>query len=65
MSSSSSALFTPYRAVGLVCAGEGLSVQHLGSASFLATPLGGAYQVYECAHLGLAFVSRQVPATLT
>ena len=61
----SSALFSPYRAVGLVTSGHGLSVQALGAATFLTTPVGRGYQVYDLAHLELAFVSRQVPAVIT
>jgi len=60
----SSSLFTPYRAVGLVTSGSGVSLQALGSATFLTTPVGRGYQVYDLAHLELAFVSRQVPATI-
>lgn len=61
---SSSALFAPYRAVGLVTSGEGLSLQSLGSETFLTTPAGRGYQVYNTAHLELSFVSRQVPTTI-
>jgi hypothetical protein len=59
----SSALFAPYRAVGLVTGpGEGLSLQTLGSHAFLTTPAGRGYQVYDLAHLELSFASRQVPS---
>ena len=60
----SSALFAPYRAVGLVTAGEGLSLQSLGTATFLSTPVGRGYQLYDTAHLELVFVSRQIPSNI-
>ena len=60
----SSALFAPYRAVGLITSGEGVSPQSLGSETFVTTPAGRGYQVYNTAHLELSFVSRQVPSAV-
>lgn len=62
---SSSALFTPYRTLGLVCDGQQQCLQHLGSETFLTTSIGRAFQVYNCRHLGLAIVSQPIPETIT
>jgi U3 small nucleolar RNA-associated protein 21 len=60
-----SALFTPYRAVGLVTGGEQQCMHHLGSASFLVTSVGRAFQVYDCAHLGVSLVSKRIVDEIT
>lgn len=61
----SSALFVPYRTLGLVCDGLQQCVQHLGTETFLTTSIGHAFQVYNCRHLGLAIVSQPIPESIT
>lgn len=63
----SSALFNSYRHVGLVCGGTGTqsSLYGLGEDVFFATPIGRAYQVYNCDHLTVCMVSRLIPSTIS
>jgi U3 small nucleolar RNA-associated protein 21 len=61
----SSALFAPYRTVGLVCDGAQQHVHTLGTATFFATPIGKAFQVFNCDHLTLAMVSRPIDQKIT
>jgi hypothetical protein len=60
-----SALFAPYRAIGLVCGGDQQCLHALGSATFFVTSVGRAFQVYDCAHLGIALVSKRIGDDIT
>ena len=57
----SSALFSAYRTVGLVCDGAQMALQSLGKDTFFATSIGNAFQVFNTEHLTLALVSRVIP----
>ncbi len=57
----SSALFAPFKAAGLVCDGTQLTLQSLGKESFLTTPAGRSFLVYNLDKLSVALVSRQCP----
>ena len=54
-----SALFAPYRTIGLVCDGAQMCTQALGTETFFYASVGRAFHVYKCDHLGLSLVSRQ------
>lgn len=62
---SSSALFAPYRAIGLVCDGKQLFMHNQGSQSFVTTSIGKAFQIWRTDHLTLSFVSSQIPYNIT
>ena len=61
----SSALFSAFRTVGLVCGGTQNAIQSLGKETFFATSVGGAFQIYNCDHLVLALVSRVIAQSIT
>jgi U3 small nucleolar RNA-associated protein 21 len=61
----SSALFVPYKATGLVCDGQQLWLQSLGTANFLTAPQGRAFQVYNLERLSVAMVSKQLARDIT
>ncbi len=64
----SSALFAPYRTVGLVADGgvaRQLHLQTLGGEGFLATSIGRAFQVYRTDHLTISLVSSQLQHAIT
>ncbi len=63
-STRSSALFTAYRAIGFVCDGKQLDLQHLGREAFLTTSIGRAFQVYRVDHLSISLVSAQLRHTI-
>lgn len=53
---SSSAIFEPYRALGLICNHVRSAVQTRGNDHFVTTCVGDAYHVYNCAKLNLVAV---------
>ncbi len=56
----SSRIFQPYRAIGHVTTDAPFCLQQRGTEYFLTVPVGNAFQIYDCAHFHLKFVS---PAT--
>jgi hypothetical protein len=62
---SSSALFSPFRTLGLLCSGAQQHVQTLGKETFLTTSIGSAFQVWRTDHLTLSMVSSQLTSTIT
>ena len=56
-----SALFSPYRTIGVVCSGVQSALYSLGGTVFAAVPAGRAVAVFDVAHLRLALVSRPLP----
>ena len=65
MASSSSALFSAYRTVGLTCSGAQQHIQTLGGETFLTTSIGKAFCVWRADHLSLSIVSSPLANTIT
>lgn len=61
----SSALFAPYRTIGLVCDGAQPCLYTLGKESFFSAGIGKSFQVYRCDHLTLSLVSTAVSHDIT
>lgn len=60
----SSAIFTPYRSLGVICEGQQMCLYSLGTESFFVTSTGNAFQVYNCDHLGVSMVSASIKHTI-
>ena len=60
-----SAIFQPFRAVGVVSGDVPFSLNTLGSQKFVTVPVGNSFHVYNCADLRLALVSSLVDRPIT
>ncbi|PIN27151.1 WD repeat protein [Handroanthus impetiginosus] len=54
-------IFEPFRAIGYITTNVPLSVQRLGTETFVTVSVGKAFQIYNCAKLNLVLVGQQLP----
>lgn len=54
-------IFEPFRAIGYITSSVPLSVQRLGTETFVTVSVGKAWQIYNCAKLNLVLVGPQLP----
>ncbi|XP_028760737.1 WD repeat-containing protein 36 isoform X2 [Neltuma alba] len=54
-------IFEPYRAIGYITSIVPVSVQRLGTETFVTVSVGKAFQIYNCAKLNLVQVGPQLP----
>ena len=60
----SSRIFQPFRAIGHVTSDVPFCVQARGSEFFVTVAVGHCFQIYDCAHLQLKFVSEYTKDTI-
>lgn len=54
-------IFEPFRAIGYITSSVPISVQRLGTETFVTVSVGKAWQIYNCAKLNLVLVGPQLP----
>lgn len=54
-------IFEPFRAIGYITSNVPISVQRLGTETFVTVSIGKAFQIYNCAKLNLVLVGPQLP----
>ncbi|XP_054800257.1 uncharacterized protein LOC129304574 [Prosopis cineraria] len=54
-------IIEPYRAIGYITSSVPISVQRLGTETFVTVSVGKAFQIYNCAKLNLVLVGPQLP----
>ncbi|KAF7806839.1 WD repeat-containing protein 36 [Senna tora] len=54
-------IFEPYRAIGYITSSVPISIQRLGTETFVTVSVGKAFQIYNCAKLNLILVGPQLP----
>ncbi|XP_057730966.1 uncharacterized protein LOC130946304 [Arachis stenosperma] len=58
-------IFEPFRAIGCITSGVPVSVQRLGTETFVTVSVGKAFQIFNCAKLNLVLVGPHLPKKIT